>query len=104
MAFRSPSLLATALFLLASVAQGQHRTHQKAAPPVNTQVQTGPVKLTPAIVESGSPELLRVRTPYLLSRVEGEWLGRKLQFFPNRDRSAWFALAGVDVEAHAGPS
>jgi murein DD-endopeptidase MepM/ murein hydrolase activator NlpD len=39
-----------------------------------------------------------------LSRVEGEWLGRKLQFFPNHDRSAWFALAGVDVEAPAGPS
>ncbi|WP_263350649.1 M23 family metallopeptidase [Acidicapsa acidisoli] len=62
------------------------------------------VTLTPAIVESGSPELIRLHTPDTIVRVEGEWLGRKLEFFPNRDHSAWFALAGVDVEAPAGSS
>ena len=62
------------------------------------------VTLTPAIVESGSPELIRLQAPYVLARIEGEWLGRKLQFFPNRDHSSWYALAGVDVEALAGSS
>jgi len=62
------------------------------------------VTLTPANVESGSPELIRVQSPYVLARIEGEWLGRKLQFFPNRDHSSWYALAGVDVEAPAGSS
>jgi murein DD-endopeptidase MepM/ murein hydrolase activator NlpD len=36
--------------------------------------------------------------------VEGEWLGRRLQFFQGRDGQTWFALAGVDVEAVAGMS
>lgn len=36
--------------------------------------------------------------------LEGEWLGRKLEFFRGRSGQAWFALAGVDVEAPAGPS
>ena len=36
--------------------------------------------------------------------VDGEWLGRKLQFFRCSDGKAWFALAGVDVEGAVGPS
>jgi hypothetical protein len=79
--------------------------------------------LTPAIVEAGSPELIRVTAP-AGARVEGEWQGHPLQFFlgnaatasartnPNRrDRIAttpvavaWYSLAGVDVEAPSGPS
>jgi len=47
--------------------------------------------------------LIRVDTP-IAATLEGEWLGRKLQFFRGRDNRAWFALAGVDVEAPAGPS
>jgi murein DD-endopeptidase MepM/ murein hydrolase activator NlpD len=70
-------------------------------PPV--QAQTHAVTLTPALVEAGSPELIRVDAPDAAT-VEGEWLGRKLQFFRGRDNQAWFALAGVDVEAAAGPS
>jgi murein DD-endopeptidase MepM/ murein hydrolase activator NlpD len=62
------------------------------------------VTLTPAIVESGSPELIRVHAVHPLSKVEGEWLGHKVQFFKGTDGSSWFALAGVDVEAPAGPS
>ena len=59
--------------------------------------------LTPAFVEAGSPELIRVEAPPS-AQLEGEWLGRKLQFFRSRDGRAWFALAGVDVEAPVGPS
>ena len=58
--------------------------------------------LKPAIVVAGSPELIRVSGHYL--HVEGSWLGRKILFFPARDGSAWYALAGVDVEAKPGPS
>jgi murein DD-endopeptidase MepM/ murein hydrolase activator NlpD len=61
------------------------------------------VSLTPAIVESGSPELIRVGTP-AGATLDGEWLGRKLEFFRGRDGLAWYALAGVDVETPEGAS
>ncbi len=67
------------------------------------QVSIVSVALTPAVVQVGSPELVRVVAPGA-SRVDGEWLGRTLEFFPGRDGRTWFALAGVDVEAAAGPS
>jgi hypothetical protein len=65
--------------------------------------QSHAVALTPALVEAGSPELIRVDASDGAS-IDGEWLGRKLEFFRGRDSRAWFALAGVDVEAPAGPS
>ncbi len=61
------------------------------------------VALTPAVVEAGSPELIRVEATGAAG-VDGEWLGRKLEFFRGRDGRGWFALAGVDVEATVGPS
>jgi murein DD-endopeptidase MepM/ murein hydrolase activator NlpD len=61
------------------------------------------VTLTPAVVESGSPELIRVDAP-ASAVLEGEWLGRKLEFFRGRDGDAWYVLGGVDVEGAAGPS
>jgi hypothetical protein len=67
------------------------------------RAQLSDVTLTPALVESGSPELIRIDAPTAVN-IEGEWLGRKLQFFRGRDNRAWFALAGVDVGAPAGPS
>lgn len=36
--------------------------------------------------------------------MEGEWQGHPLQFFPGRTGKAWYALAGVDVEAATGPA
>jgi hypothetical protein len=65
--------------------------------------QSSAVTLTPALVEAGSPELIRIDAPAAAS-IDGEWLGRKLQFFRGRDNKIWFALAGVDVEAPPGPS
>ena len=59
--------------------------------------------LTPPFVEAGSPELIRVEAPDATS-IDGEWLGRKLEFFRGRDGKTWFALAGVDVEAPSGVS
>lgn len=61
------------------------------------------VVVTPEIVVAGSPELIRISLPAAVS-VEGEWLGRKLEFFASRETHSWIALAGVDVEASTGPS
>ena len=73
--------------------------------------QAPTVTLTPAIVEAGSPVLIRVALPAGTTtdttgdmRIEGEWLGQKLAFFWSPDRHAWYALAGVDVEGPSGPS
>jgi murein DD-endopeptidase MepM/ murein hydrolase activator NlpD len=38
------------------------------------------------------------------AQLDGDWLGRKLDFFRGRAGHGWFALAGVDVEAPVGPS
>jgi len=66
-------------------------------------VATPKVELTPPIVVAGSPELLRLTSPQVVS-IDGEWLGRKIQFFPTSSHRAWLALAGIDVEAPAGPA
>jgi len=81
------------LSMLASVLAAQSRAH----------ADLQPITLTPAIVAAGSPELIRVVAPED-ARLEGEWLGRKIEFFHARNGSAWLALAGVDVEAKTGPS
>lgn len=61
------------------------------------------VTLTPAVVEAGSPELIRVAAPGATA-VNGDWMGQKLEFFRGRDGLEWFALAGVDVEGATGAS
>ena len=71
--------------------------------PARASSQSPAVSLNPAVVEAGSPELIRVDAVDATG-VDGEWLGRKLEFFRGRDGRAWFALAGVDVEAPTGPS
>jgi murein DD-endopeptidase MepM/ murein hydrolase activator NlpD len=73
------------------------------------RAQSAAVTLTPALVEAGSPELIRVDLAGVAS-IEGEWMGRRLEFFRGPDGNfryggqSWFALAGVDVEAATGPS
>ncbi len=69
------------------------------------QAQSYGISVTPALVEVGAPELIRLHIEQANASDEppqGEWLGRKILFF--RDRGAWIALAGVDVEAPIGPS
>jgi len=61
------------------------------------------VSLTPAVVEAGSPELVRV-TAQGAWAIDGEWMGHSLAFFRGRDTRTWFALAGVDVEGAVGAS
>jgi hypothetical protein len=65
--------------------------------------QSPAVSLNPAVVEAGSPELIRVEASGV-TKIEGEWMGRKLEFFRGLNGTAWFALAGVDVDAPIGPS
>jgi murein DD-endopeptidase MepM/ murein hydrolase activator NlpD len=69
----------------------------------SAQAQSPSLTLTPAFVEAGSPELIRVDAP-MNARIEAEWLGNKPLFFRSPDTTAWFALAGVDVEAATGLS
>ncbi|MGD0859800.1 MAG: M23 family metallopeptidase [Terracidiphilus sp.] len=71
--------------------------------PGHADSQAPAVTLTPAVVVAGSPELIRVQAADAAA-IDGEWLGRKLQFFRGRDGRTWFALAGVDVEGAVGPS
>jgi murein DD-endopeptidase MepM/ murein hydrolase activator NlpD len=66
-------------------------------------ITLAPAVLAPAVVEAGSPELIRVAAP-ASATLEGEWLGQKLAFFWSSDQQAWYALAGVDVEAPVGTS
>jgi murein DD-endopeptidase MepM/ murein hydrolase activator NlpD len=61
------------------------------------------VTLSPEVVEAGSPVLIRVHFNGLAA-IDGEWLGRKLEFFRGRNGRTWFALAAVDVEGAVGPS
>jgi len=82
--------------------------------PLPGRSQTGAtVTITPSAVVAGSPELICVRLPAGATangaslegaRPEGTWLDRKLQFFRSRDGHAWYALAGVDVQAQVGSS
>jgi hypothetical protein len=67
------------------------------------QAQSAAVTLQPAVVEAGSPVLIHVPAGHDAT-VDGEWLGRKIEFFPGRGGQGWFALAGVDVEGAVGPS
>jgi murein DD-endopeptidase MepM/ murein hydrolase activator NlpD len=67
------------------------------------RAQASAVMLSPAVVVAGSPELIQVSAPEAAA-VSGEWMGHALEFFRARERRAWYALAGVDVEAAVGPS
>jgi murein DD-endopeptidase MepM/ murein hydrolase activator NlpD len=67
------------------------------------QTQASEVTLTPAMVVAGSPELIRVAAQGAVE-VDGEWQGRKIEFFRAKDGRAWLALAGVDVESPVGSS
>ena len=59
------------------------------------------VTLTPAVIDAGAPELIRVDAP-ANATVGGDWAGKPLAFF--RSGHAWFALAGLDVDTPVGNS
>jgi len=71
--------------------------------PVRATAQAPQVTLTPAFVVAGAPELIRVNAPGDAT-LDGEWQGKKLEFFRGRDGKSWYALAGTDVEAAVGPA
>ncbi|MGD0348561.1 MAG: M23 family metallopeptidase [Terracidiphilus sp.] len=67
--------------------------------------QANAVTLSPAVVEAGSPELIRVEAlagALADTKLEGDWLGQKLAFFRGSNEQARYALAGVDVEGATG--
>jgi murein DD-endopeptidase MepM/ murein hydrolase activator NlpD len=61
------------------------------------------VTIRPSVVEVGSPELIEIAAPDAAT-IDGDWMGQKLAFFRGCNGRCWFSLAGVDVEAAAGPS
>jgi murein DD-endopeptidase MepM/ murein hydrolase activator NlpD len=71
--------------------------------PGRASAQANAVTLTPDMVVAGSPELIHVQAT-ADAKLDADWLGRKVQFFPTHNGRDWFALAAVDVEAPTGPS
>ena len=57
---------------------------------------------TPSQLASGSPCLLTVELQTAATVLHGEWFGHEVDFFPSRDNTAWYALAGADVETTPG--
>jgi hypothetical protein len=105
-------VLLTALFVplaghttAANQADGAGRPDGANRPDGASQAVNKPdaVALTPAVAVAGSPELIRISAPNA-QEVTGEWLGRKLLFFPSGRGGNWYALAGLDVEAPVGSS
>jgi murein DD-endopeptidase MepM/ murein hydrolase activator NlpD len=99
---RRCSLFAPCLLLLSTALAQPHAGRHS----FGRQQPSGPRKsitLTPEVVESGSPELIRVEAPDA-SAVEGQWRGHPVLFFPAADHRVWYALAGVDVETSPGRS
>jgi hypothetical protein len=76
---------------------------QKPTRNTSPQAQTPSITVSPAYVEAGSPELIRVAA-LPDATVRGHWLGHTLQFVTGHEEGTWYALAGVDVEAPAGSS
>jgi hypothetical protein len=71
--------------------------------PAFASPQASAVTLTPDVVEAGSPELIHVEAGSD-AKLDSDWLGHKIQFFPAHAGRGWFGLAGVDVEAATGSS
>ena len=67
---------------------------------ISALAQADAVTLRPAVVEAGSPVLIRVDAP-ATATIDGEWMGRRIEFFHGQ---GWLALAGVDVASALGPS
>src|ERR1035441_5269477 len=67
-----------------------------------TCAQASAVTLMPAVVVAGSPVLIHVEAP-ATAKINGEWMGHILEFFPARKGNGWFALAGGGGENFIGP-
>jgi murein DD-endopeptidase MepM/ murein hydrolase activator NlpD len=57
---------------------------------------------TPTQLASGSPCLFTVEFQTPPVALRGEWFGHEVDFFPSRSKTAWYALAGADVETAPG--
>ena len=57
---------------------------------------------TPEKIASGSPCLFKVSVGAQVTSLEGTWQGHPITFSLGEDTHAWYALAGVDVEAKPG--
>ncbi len=56
----------------------------------------------PAQPVNGSPVLFRVTAPAAMTALHGSWSDRELTFRFDRVCRCWYAIGGVDLNAHAG--
>jgi hypothetical protein len=56
----------------------------------------------PTRLVNGSPVLIRVRTPAPLATLSGTWLSHDLNFAPEANPLAWYAVAGTSLETPVG--
>jgi len=61
------------------------------------------IEWAPHVVSVGSPCVFTAQLSGSAQAVTGHWLGQELVFSHGKKPNVWFAVAGVDVEAKAGP-
>jgi murein DD-endopeptidase MepM/ murein hydrolase activator NlpD len=89
MRFHCVFLMAVALMLFAGSAS--------AAAPAHWNLTHQPIR-----VVNGAPILFRVTTPTPVRTLSGKWLDHQVSFTFDKQRKAWFALAGVSLETKRG--
>jgi murein DD-endopeptidase MepM/ murein hydrolase activator NlpD len=60
------------------------------------------VSWNPTKITTGAPCLFRVETSVVPAAVTATWQAHELTFTASADRTVWYGLAGVDVEAKPG--
>jgi hypothetical protein len=83
--------IAIAVFLLSGI-------------PALAQAATGLWRMTaePAQPVNGSPVLFRVSAPPGVHSLHATWFGRQVSFRFDAACDCWYAIAGIDLHAHAG--
>jgi murein DD-endopeptidase MepM/ murein hydrolase activator NlpD len=72
--------------------------------PALAQADTGVWRMTaePAPLVNGSPVLFRVSAPPGVQVLHATWFGRQVSFRFDAACHCWYAIAGIDLNAHAG--
>lgn len=60
------------------------------------------VRTEPSKLVNGAPFLLRVRTPFKVSALNGAWQGHSFPFTYDSRSNTWFALAGTSFKTEPG--
>jgi biotin carboxyl carrier protein len=63
---------------------------------------TWSIHAQPARLVNGSPVLFQVKTPYRLQSLSATWIGHDVSFNFDAKTKAWYALAGISLDATPG--